>query len=199
MTTKQTQDGQSADWQNLRQLVHERAFEFGHFILTSGKESAYYFDGKQVTLSPAGAYLFSKLIVEKIKGTGITAIGGLTIGADPIVGSVGNAAYEAGLADLKLFIVRKEPKKHGKCKFIEGPELVGTDRVAIIDDVITTGGSIMKAVEQVEALGGKVVKVIALVDRQEGGTEMLQAKGIDVDPVFVIGDFIQANETAHVY
>lgn len=181
----------SGEWQQLHQLVKEKAFEFGNFILTSGKESTYYFDGKQVTLSPVGAYLFGKLIVDKLSGANINAVGGLTIGADPIAGAVAAVAGMQGLKDLKLFIVRKEPKKHGKCRYIEGPALNAGDRVAIIDDVITTGGSIKKAVEQVEELGCQVVKVIALVDRKEGGTEMLQALGIDVDPVFNIEDFVK--------
>lgn len=179
------------DWEELRLLVKNYSFEFGNFVLSSGKESTYYFDGKQVTLSPRGAHLLSKIIIDKIKDLKIDAIGGLTIGADPIVGAVAVSAYLAGLADLKLFIVRKEPKKYGKCKYIEGPPLKKGNRVVIVDDVITTGGSIIKAINQVRDLGCEVVKVIALVDREEGGTEAIKKINVEVDPVFRIGDFIK--------
>lgn len=179
-----------SDWESLRALVYERSFEFGEFILSSGKTSSYYFDGKQVTLCPEGAYLVSKIIIQKIKGLNIDAIGGLTIGADPIVGSLAVTANLYNMNNLNLFIVRKDPKKHGKCKLIEGPPLEKGDRVVIVDDVITTGGSILDAIKAVQEVGCKVVKVIALVDRREGGTEKIEDLGIDVDPIFKISDFI---------
>lgn len=177
------------EWIILHALVKEHSFEFGKFILSSGKESKYYFDAKQVTLHPEGSYLIGKIIIQKIKGLNIDAVGGLTIGADPIVGALSPVAHLEGMNTLKMFIVRKEPKKHGKCKYVEGPVLNQGDRVVIVDDVITTGGSIIKAIEAVQELGCQVVKVIVLVDREEGGTEVLQGRGIEVDPIFTIGDF----------
>lgn len=179
-----------SDWEDLHALVNKRSFEFGEFVLSSGKKSSYYFDGKQVTLYPKGAYLVSKIIIQKINGLNIDAIGGLTIGADPIVGALAVTANLLNMGDLKLFIVRKDAKKHGKCKLIEGPVLNKGDRVVIVDDVITTGGSILDAIKAAQEAGCEVVKVIALVDRHEGGTEKIKNLGIDVDPIFVISDFI---------
>ncbi len=183
-------DNYRKEWEALRALVYERSFEFGDFMLTSGKKSRYYFDGKQVTLSPEGAYLLGKIIVQKIKDIGVDAVGGITIGADPIAGALAAVAFLEGMENLKLFIVRKTPKKHGKCKLIEGPPLNKGDRVVIVDDVITTGGSIIEAINALKDLDCEVVKVIALVDRQEGGTEKIKSLGIEVDPVFNISNFI---------
>lgn len=172
----------------LLSFLKEKALQFGDFTLTSGKTSKYYFDGKQVTLSPKGACLLGKIIIHKIMDDKIQALGGLTIGADPIVGAVAALAYPLGL-DIKTFIVRKETKKHGKQRLIEGPALNPGDRVVIVEDVITTGGSSIKAVEAVKSAGCEVIKVIPLVDRLEGGTENIEGMGIKVDPVFTAKDF----------
>ncbi|KUK81579.1 MAG: Orotate phosphoribosyltransferase, partial [Pelotomaculum thermopropionicum] len=178
------------DWDALRAYVYEHAFELGDFTLTSGKKSKYYFDGKQVTLSPEGAYLLGRILYHKIKDLGIDAVGGITIGADPIAGALAAVSFIEGMHRLKLFIVRKTPKKHGKFKLIEGPALEAGDRVVVVDDVITTGGSIIEAIKAVRDAGCEVVKAIALVDRCEGGTENIKSLGIDVDPVFTINDFL---------
>lgn len=174
--------------EKLRNLLRERAFRYGKFVLTSGKESNYYFDGKQVTLHPEGAYLLAKIVLEKIKDDHIQAVGGPTIGADPIVGALAAVAYLEGIP-LKLFIVRKSPKDHGTKRLIEGPALEPGERVAIVEDVITTGSSILKAISAVQEIGCRVVKAIPLVDRLEGGTEKIRSLGIVVDPVFTIRDF----------
>lgn len=176
------------DRQKLLELLKERALEFGTVTLTSGKTSNYYFDGKQVTLYPQGAFLLGKIIIHKIKEDNIQAVGGLTLGADPIAGAVAALAYPLGL-DIKTFIVRKEAKGHGKKRRIEGPSLNPGDRVVIVEDVITTGGSALKAVEAVKDAGCEVVKVIPLVDRLEGGTEKIEGIGIKVDPIFTARDF----------
>jgi orotate phosphoribosyltransferase len=172
----------------LYKLVKERSFKFGKFILSSGRESNYYFDGKQVTLHPLGAYALAKVIIEKIKDENINAAGGLTIGADPIVGSLAPVCYLEGL-NLKLFIVRKSAKEHGEKRIIEGPKLLPSDRVAILDDVLTTGSSILKAIEAVKDIGCLVVKIIVLVDRLEGGTEKIENMGFKVDSIFTLRDF----------
>lgn len=176
------------DRRELLELLKERALEFGNVTLTSGKTSTYYFDGKQVTLHPKGAFLLAKIILHKIKDKNIQALGGLTLGADPIAGAVAALAYVGGM-DLKTFIVRKEAKGHGTKRRLEGPPLLPGERVVVVEDVITTGGSSLKAVEAVEEAGCKVVAVIPLVDRREGGTEKIQALGIEVDPVFTVEDF----------
>ncbi len=184
------QDDYQKDWNALRAYVSERAFEFGDFTLTSGKKSNYYFDGKQVTLSPEGAYRLGRILCYKIKNLGIDAVGGITIGADPIAGALAVVSFVEGMPRLKLFIVRKTPKKHGKFKLIEGPALKTGDRVVVVDDVITTGGSIIEAIKAVRHAGCEVVKTVALVDRCEGGTENIKSLGVEVDPVFTINDFL---------
>ncbi|MCF8010426.1 MAG: orotate phosphoribosyltransferase [Clostridiales bacterium] len=176
------------DREQLLNLVKERALEFRDVTLTSGKKSNYYFDGKQVTLYSKGACLLSKIILHKIKEDNVQALGGLTIGADPIVGAVAAMAYPLGF-DFKTFIVRKEAKEHGKQRNIEGPLVNSGERVVIVEDVITTGGSVLKAVDAVHEAGGNVIKVVPLVDRREGGTENIESLNIEVDPVFTAQDF----------
>lgn len=176
------------DREKLRLLVKERAFKFGKFALTSGKESSYYFDGKQVTLHPEGACLLGRIIMDKIRRDDVQAVGGPTIGADPIVGSLAVISRLEGL-DLKFFIVRKAAKEHGRQKLIEGPELLPSDRVVIVEDVITTGGSVLKAIEAVRETGCTVAKVVVLVDRLEGGSDRLKKMGIPIEPVFTVRDF----------
>lgn len=164
------------------------AFERRQVVLSSGRTSNYYFDGRKVSLTPKGAYLIGEVICDMIVNDGIDAVGGLTMGADPIVGAVGVAAYHRNM-DLTLFIVRKEAKKHGMMRLIEGPALSAGKRVVVVDDVITTGGSIVKAVEAVREIGCQVVKAVTLVDRQEGGAETLEKMGVVVEPVFKAADF----------
>jgi orotate phosphoribosyltransferase len=165
-----------------------RSFRFGEFILSSGKRSSYYFDGKQVTLHSQGAYLVARAVLEKVKGKEVQAIGGPTIGADPIVGAVAVICALKQL-DYEFFIVRKDAKQHGRKRQLEGPQLQSGMRVAVVDDVLTTGASMITAVEAVQAAGGEVVVAVVLVDRREGGAELLGNKGVSVDPVFTIEDF----------
>ncbi|MBE0466577.1 MAG: orotate phosphoribosyltransferase [Candidatus Desulforudis sp.] len=176
------------DHQTLHRLLLTRAFQFGEFVLSSGKKSTYYFDGKQVTLDPGGAYLVARAVLDKVKGKGVQAVGGPVIGADPIVGAVAVVCALQGL-NMGLFIVRKDAKRYGKRRRIEGPPLQPGTRVAVVDDVLTTGGSILEAVEAVQEAGCVVVKAVVLVDRREGGTELLESKAIPVDPIFTIEDF----------
>ncbi len=157
------------------ELAHETgALLYGDFTLASGKKSDHYWDGKQLNLHPEGAYLIGEEILEKLARVNIDAIGGLVIGAVPIVTAVALVSHKAG-TPIPSFIVRKEPKAHGTRKRIEGHFKKGFN-VAIVDDVITTGGSVKKAIEAVEEEGGKVVKVIVVVDRQEGGSKELKEK-----------------------
>lgn len=172
----------------LKELLDTSAFERRQVVLSSGRTSNYYFDGRKVSLSPKGAYLIGEIICDMIENDRVDAVGGLTLGADPIVAAVGVAAYHRNL-DLTLFIVRKEAKKHGTMRRIEGPPLSAGQRVVVVDDVITTGGSLIKAVDAVREIGCGVVKAIALVDRQEGGREALERAGVPVEPVFTAADF----------
>lgn len=144
-------------------------------VLTSGRESTYYIDAKMTTLDPRGANLTARLFLEVLSSFDIDAIGGYTLGADPIVSAV--AALSADTErPLPAFIVRKEPKKHGERKMIEGP-FEKDWKVAVVDDVVTTGGSTLKACRAVEEEGGEVAVALALVDRLEGGRENLEKKG----------------------
>ncbi len=177
-----------ADSQELHRLLLEKSFQFGEFTLSSGKKSSYYFDGKQVTLHPQGALLTAKAVLEKVRGKGVQAVGGPTIGADPMVGALGVVCALEGV-DLGLFIVRKDQKEHGRRLRIEGRKITPGEKVAVIDDVLTTGGSILTAVAAVREAGGEVVLAVVLVDRLEGGTETLEGQGIPVAPVFTVKDF----------
>lgn len=144
-------------------------------VLTSGKTSTYYIDAKMTTLDPKGASVVGKLILEVLKPYEFDAIGGYTLGADPIV-SVVSALSAESARPFPAFIVRKEPKKHGERKLIEGPFQTGW-KVVVVDDVVTSGGSTLKACRAVEEEGGKVVLTLTIVDRLEGGRENLEGAG----------------------
>ena len=162
----------------LLELALDRgAIKYGDFTLTSGKKSSYYFDGRLLSLDPEGAYLISQALLPLLQHAGAAAIGGTTLGADPIVTAVALASHLAG-GSIPAFIVRKESKDHGMKQNIEGP-LVAGSKVAIVDDVCTTGGSLFHAIEAAEAAGCIVVKVVSLLDRNEGGSEEMQKRGYD--------------------
>ncbi len=153
------------------------AFLQGDFTLSSGQDSDRYFDGKIVTLSPEGAYEVGKAVFDELVKIGVDAVGGLATGAYPIVTAVALVSQLEG-KPISAFVVREEPKKHGRKKQIEG-HLEQGSRVAIVDDVITRGGSIYKAIKAVEEANCRVVKVIAIVDRYEGGSDKLRREGYD--------------------
>ena len=160
------------------EIAHEvGALLKGEFTLTSGKKSNYYFDGKRITLSPGGAYHVGKAIFDQLAEVGVDAVGGVATGAYPMVAAVAVVSYLEG-KPLPSFIVREVTKEHGTKRQIEGHLKEGS-RVAIVDDVLTTGGSVLKAIEAVEAVNCKVVKVIVLVDRHEGGSDELRRRGYD--------------------
>ena len=158
-------------------LFKSKSLQFGDFTLASGKKSHYYLDGKRTTLDPEGAYLCGRLILEELKKQGIQAdaIGGLTLGADPVVAAVAAVSFaeKDRYTPLPALIVRKEPKRHGTQRYIEGFEGPPGSRIVIIDDVCTTGESARRAVEKVEEAGYTVVAVVCLVDREQGARENL--------------------------
>lgn len=170
------------DKELLKQLLKDtKAVETGDFILSSGKKSNFYVDCRKVTLHPVGAKLIGRIVLEKIKGLKVDAIGGLTLGADPITSAV------VTLSDLPGFIVRKKEKEHGTKQKIEG--IIGKDmNVVIVEDVATTGSSALQAIKAAEEYGAKVIKVISIVDREEGSKEAL--KDYDFDPIFVKSELI---------
>ncbi len=159
----------------LRAILQERSLQFGDFTLVSGRKSKYYFDSKRTTMHPEGAYLTAWCILDLIRREGleIQAIGGMTLGADPIVCAVAPLSHLEG-PELPAFIVRKEAKGHGTQLQIEAAPPAGT-RVMIVDDVVTTAGSTLRAIEAAEAAGLVVAAVVCLLDREEGGAEALSA------------------------
>jgi len=159
--------------ERLKELLREHSLMFGEFTLRSGKKSNFYFDSKRTTLLPEGAYLVAAEILRLLRAAGIEAdaIGGMTLGADPIVCPVAALSHLEG-PPLRAFIVRKEAKEHGTGRQIEGI-LEPASRVVVVDDVVTTAGSTLRAIEAVEAAGHTVAAVVCIVDREEGGTEQL--------------------------
>ena len=175
------------DRQRLLQLFHARALKFGDFTLASGQKSTYYLDGKQVTLHSEGLRLVSEGLLELLADVEFTAIGGMSIGADPIIGGVLAVAGAAG-RDLKGFLVRKEPKGHGTQRYIEGP-IDPADKVVIIDDVATTGGSSLLAAERVTEFGCQVVQAVSIVDRLQGAAANFADRGIPFRALLTVEAF----------
>ncbi len=181
--------------QRLRELILKRAFrhtEKPSFRLSSGKMSCYYFNLKRVNYSPEGQYLVGKVVFEKIKELGLRprAIGGLTLGADPIATAVARHSFDAG-QPIEAFVIRKEPKGHGTMSQIEGNVHEG-DEVIIIDDVVTTGGSTIKAIDAAERAGLRILAVIAIVDRcEERGRENIEQRGYPFYSIFTVKEFLE--------
>jgi orotate phosphoribosyltransferase len=160
----------------------------GTVTLASGATSDFYIDGRMTSLDSRGLYLTSQLMWERIKQLDVTAVGGPTLGADPIVAGILMAAAADG-AHLKGFLIRKEAKGHGKQRWVEGPELADGERVVLIEDVVTSGGSALKAIEGMSTqYNPKIVKIMCIVDRQAGATEKLKAAGYDYEPLFTRQD-----------
>jgi orotate phosphoribosyltransferase len=160
-------------------ILKRDALRTGTFTLASGRTSHFYIDGRKVSLGAEGALQIGLGVLEQLADLpGVAAIGGLTLGADPIVGATLAVAAQQGRAELRGFLVRKETKEHGTGRLVEGPLELGSS-VAIVDDVATTGGSSLKAVAAVESLGCRVARVIAVVDRLEGAVEAFAARGLD--------------------
>lgn len=161
--------------ERLGEIILDRSFKYSDnppFTLASGRQSNYYFNCKPTTLDPEGMNLIGAIIFDMVKDSNITAAGGLTLGADPIANSLAVISYQKG-KPIKAFIVRKDVKDHGTKSAIEGNVKAG-ERVLIIDDVITTGGSTITAIEQANKAGLIVEGVITLIDREEGGRENIQ-------------------------
>src|SRR5262249_28301538 len=176
------------DRQRLIELLQRDSLKRGTFTLASGRTSHYYVDGRKVTLSAAGAALIGAGVLERLSDRPeVQAVGGLTMGADPIVGATLALAGLMGRSDIRGFLVRKEAKAHGTGSRVEGPLEPGTT-VAIVDDVATTGGSSLQAVDAVEAMGCKVAVVIAVLDRLEGAAAAFAARDIPFHPLLTIGD-----------
>lgn len=169
-------------------LLEKEALKKGRFTLSSGKESNYYLDGRVITLSPEGAYLTASIILEMAKDRKISAIGGPTLGADPIVGAIA-CLSQIKKIPLKTFIVRKAQKGHGTQKQIEGPQIRAGEEVLLVDDVATTGKAILEAKEALDRAGIIAKEAIVIVDRNEGAAESLEKAGLLLRPIFHIREF----------
>jgi orotate phosphoribosyltransferase len=175
--------------QELLDLFCQLAYQEGDFLLSSGQKSSYYINSKPVTLHPQGAVAVGKLLLKQLPPD-VQAVAGLTLGADPMVTSVSVvSAYEE--CPISALIVRKEAKGHGTQAYIEGPSLPQGAKVVVLEDVVTTGQSAMKAVERLRAVGYEVNQVMALVDRLQGGAEYYQSMGLRFESLFTIKDVQQ--------
>ncbi len=170
--------------ERLRDVLKEKAVILGEVTLSSGEKSTYYIDCRKVTLDAEGAFLIGEVLSDMLENA--DAVGGLTLGADPIATAVAVKSYEKG-RPVEAFIVRKGQKAHGMMKRIEGPVEPGSN-VIIVDDVITKGGSILEAIEAAEGEGHHVIKAICLVDRQQGGSDIIRDKGYKLETLFTTAD-----------
>jgi len=174
----------------LLSILKKDAYMKKRITLASGRTSDFYIDVRKVHLTPEGLSLIVKLIWPLIKKARVSAVGGPTSGADPIVAGICLAAYRAKIK-LNGFFVRKEPKGHGRCQMVEGPEIPKGSKVVIIDDVATSGGSLLKTIKVLQDIGLKVVLAITVVDRQEGAKEALEAMGVPLLSLFMKSDFLR--------
>src|SRR5215210_5631555 len=175
----------------LLSILAERSARRGQFTLASGRQSTLYIDARLTTMSPDGLSLIGPLALAALRDVDwrVQAVGGLTLGADPISYAIAYASADTALA-LRAFTVRKEAKAHGTGRLIEGPFREG-DRVAVVEDVITTGGSALRAVDAIRAAGGTVVGVLAVVDREEGGREEIErTAGVPVVSLVKAGEIV---------
>lgn len=156
-------------------------------ILSSGKKSEYYIDARLVTLTPLGAYLCARQILNLVGNEKIDAIGGPTLGADPMIGAIGVVSLQQG-APTNTFIIRKEAKTHGKGKLVEGPLLKKGSRVIVIDDVATTGKAFIHSIDVLQAMNVTVAQCICIVDREQGAQEAISARGSRLVSVFKVGE-----------
>ncbi|HPN88928.1 MAG TPA: orotate phosphoribosyltransferase, partial [Candidatus Omnitrophota bacterium] len=177
----------------LLELILKEAYFKEKIILSSGKQSDFYIDARRVTLKPEGAWLCSQIIFDMIKNLNVDAIGGPTLGADPMVGAIGVLSLQSG-NPINTFIIRKAPKPHGKQQQVEGPLLKEGDCVVLIDDVATTGKAFLESLDVLNKMNIKVEKCICLVDRDEGAREAVRAKGSILESVFHISEIHQKYE-----
>lgn len=179
----------SEDKKEFFDILYRNAFFREKIILSSGKESDYYIDARRVTLSAPGAYFGAKIILELVKGDAFDAIGGPTLGADPLVGAIASLSFQQQ-NPVNTFIVRKAPKAHGKQQQIEGPLLKSGAQVILIDDVATTGKAFLESLAVIKKEGFWAPKAICLVDRNEGAKEALAKEGCELVSIFNIHEFL---------
>lgn len=176
----------------LARLLVEKSYREGDFTLTSGRKSDYYFDCKQTALDAEGSWLLGNLFNEVLKDVDIVGVGGMTLGADPLISATTVISHEKG-RPLAGFIVRKQSKGHGTDQFVEGlANFKPGDKVAMLEDVVTTGGSLLKACERVKAAGLDIVAVCTVLDREEGGRQAVRDAGYDLISIFTRAELVAA-------
>jgi len=175
--------------ERLFDLIKDRSFRRGDFTLASGKKSAYYLDSKSTMLHPEGASLLAELILDELRDVKADCVGGFEMGAVPLIAPVAMKSVEAG-RPLHGFFVRKAPKDHGTKQRVEGLDMSGKTAV-ILEDVTTTGGSAMQAIEEVRAAGGTVALVLSILDRGEGAAELYAAAGVPFKSLFRAEEFLR--------
>ncbi len=163
------------------------------YRLTSGKKSQYYIDCKKVSLDAEGAFLIGEAIFDRIQSLEADGVGGMTLGADPIATATSIISF-IRKRPIPAFIVRKEPKAHGSKNQIEGA-IPDTAKLVVVEDVVTTGGSTLQTIDVLRAAGHTILKVIALVDRLEGGSERIKSEGYNFEAFYTLNDFIAAGST----
>jgi orotate phosphoribosyltransferase len=175
----------------LRRLLRERSVRTGDFVLASGRRSSYYIDARLTTMSGQGQLLIGRcgLAALEAHGWSPAAVGGLTLGADPVAYAIAHAATAAGRT-LDAFTVRKEAKGHGTGRLIEG-NLAAGNAVVVVEDVITTGDSALRAVAAAAEAGARVIGVLSLVDREEGGRDRIEEAGLDVAALFTATELLR--------
>src|SRR5512136_400005 len=180
-----------SDKERLKEIIIELSYEKRNVVLASGRQSDFYFDGKQTTLHPEGGYLTGKLFFEAVRDVEkIEGVGGLTLGADPIATATSVVSFLEG-RPIPAFIIRKEPKGHGTGAWLEGRKnLRPGSKVVIVEDVVTTGGSSLKAVRRAEEEGLVVIGVVTLVDREEGGRENIESEGYWLKAIFTKSEIL---------
>lgn len=176
----------------LARLLVEKSYREGDFTLTSGRKSTYYFDCKRTALHAEGSWLIGTLFNELLKDVDIVGVGGMTLGADPLISATTVISHEKG-RPLAGFIVRKQPKGHGTDQYVEGlANFKPGDKVAMLEDVVTTGGSLLKACERVKAAGLDIVAVCTVLDREEGGRQAILDAGYELISVFTRDELVAA-------
>lgn len=183
---------ESPDRDHLRRMLLERSMRFGEFVLSSGATSNYYIDVRKTSLHPQGLQWISRLFWELLEPEGITAIGGLTMGADPLVAGLMLHSAQAG-RPLEGFLVRRSAKDHGTLGQVEG-NLAGHKRVAILDDLITSGESALIAAEATESYKAQVVRILTVVDRNQGAAQVFQQRGYPFTSLFNVNDLMPAEQ-----
>jgi orotate phosphoribosyltransferase len=181
---------ENSDRERLRRMLLERSMRFGEFVLSSGITSNDYIDVRKTSLHPQGLQWISRMFWELLEPEGITAVGGLTMGADPLVAGLILHSHQAG-RPLDGFLVRRSPKEHGTLGQVEG-NLAGHKRVAVLDDLVTSGESALAAVEAVESYRAKVVRILTVVDRNQGAAQIFQQRGYPFTALFTVNDLLLA-------